>query len=193
VVILKFVLIATMAAATSIAKPDELLEVVRYGPSKMWARCSAHCNHCLCSLDTLLFALATRDQQGINLTAVQTIVIPVETVLKLPEVPVSGGEDSDRLAMLAGATSCPVFLCAPVLQLVPFLTDLDGDAAKRGTQQGHVLCSPKHGQPLRVGGLRCAVRRPSELVRSHQQFQKLRYHRARAWTRRHLYRHSENC
>jgi hypothetical protein len=51
-----------------------LLEVIRYSSPNLLPRHGAHCHHRLGSLDTLLLALATSNQQRVNLAGIETVI-----------------------------------------------------------------------------------------------------------------------
>jgi len=106
VVVLKFVLIAAVTAAASIPLPHVLLEVIWYSSPNLPTWRGAHGHHRLSPLDAPLFALTANNQQGVDLAAVEAIVVPVEAALELPEVPI-GGRKARRQADFADEPGLP--------------------------------------------------------------------------------------
>lgn len=146
-VVLKLMLVAAMTAAAPIPLPYVLLEIIGYGSPNLPTRNGPHCHHRLRPLDTLLLALATSNQQSVDLAAVESIIVPVEATLKLPEIPIGGRKHTDRLTLLTSPVCRPLLLRPPLLEPILLLADLNCDATKRRTGQGHILCSSKHVQP----------------------------------------------
>jgi len=132
----------------SIPAPYVLLEIIRYSSTKLTSWSGAHCNHRLRSLNTLLLTLTASNQQRVNLAAVKAVIIPVETALKLPEVPISGRKYENWLALLTSPGRSPLILCWPLLKRVLLPANLDRDATEEVTQQCHILRSPEHVRPL---------------------------------------------
>jgi len=133
VVILEFILAPALAAAASIPVPYELLKIIRYAPTNLHSRSGTHYNHRLRSLNTLLLALITSNQQRVNLAAIKTIIVPIETILKLPEVSISSRKYEDGLTLLANSVRRPLFLRWSPLKRVLLLADLDCYATKEST------------------------------------------------------------
>jgi hypothetical protein len=101
VVELQFVHGTAVSAASAVAIPDELLDIIGNAPARRrWSGRASHCDGCLRSFDPRRFSLLTRDEQGVDLIGAEPIIVPVEGVPELPVGPTLDSRDGNGLLNL---------------------------------------------------------------------------------------------